>query len=102
MPTAPLYDSTHQYLTTHLSEALVSQIETLALLVVGLAAFGEGARQMGLHRQVIIGEKQIGKERSFGEDGEYHRPPAAGAGIDSADGQAALQGVPLSHDATPR
>ena len=59
----------------------------------GGAALRKGARQMRLHRQVIIAEQQIGEERGFGEDGEDHRPPAAGAGVDGADRQAAVSGA---------
>src|SRR5690242_9396500 len=36
MPTSPHYDSTRQYLTTHLTAALDRQNETLSLLVVGI------------------------------------------------------------------
>jgi hypothetical protein len=64
MPTAPLYDSTRQYLTTHLSEALDSQIETLALVVVGItqsvsAQIGKIARALPLDTTQAAKEQRI-------------------------------------------
>ncbi len=50
---------------------------------------------MRLHRQIIIAEQQIGEERRFGEDGEDHRPPAAGACVHGADRQAFARGKPV-------
>jgi hypothetical protein len=64
MPTSPLYDSTHQYLTTHLTEALESQIETLALVVVAIshsvsAQIGKIARAMPLDTTQAAKEQRI-------------------------------------------
>ena len=64
MPTSPLYDSTRQYLTTHLTAALDSQIETLALLVVGIgqsvsAQIGKIARALPLDTTQAAKEQRI-------------------------------------------
>lgn len=64
MPTAPLYDSTRQYLTTHLTTALDSQIETLALLVVGIsqsvsAQIGKIARALPVDTTQAAKEQRI-------------------------------------------
>src|SRR5436309_6544110 len=64
MPTSPLYDSTHQYLTTHLTEALESQIETLALVVVAIshsvsAQIGKIARALPLDTTQAAKEQRI-------------------------------------------
>jgi hypothetical protein len=53
MPTSALYDSTSQHLTASLPDALASQIETLALIVVGIvhsvsAQIGKIARALPL------------------------------------------------------
>jgi hypothetical protein len=64
MPTSPLYDSTHQHLTAHLPEALASQIETLALVVVGIgvsvsAQIGKIARAMPLDTTAAAKEQRL-------------------------------------------
>jgi hypothetical protein len=64
MPTSPLYDSTHQYLTTHLTKALESQIETVALVVVAIshsvsAQIGKIARAMPLDTTQAAKEQRI-------------------------------------------
>ena len=64
MPTSPLYDSTRQYLTTHLAAALDSQIETLALLVVGIgqsvsAQIGKIARALPVDTTQAAKEQRI-------------------------------------------
>jgi len=62
MPTAPLYDSTRQYLTTHLTAALDSQIETLALLVVGISQ--SVSAQIGkIARALPVDTTQAAKEQ---------------------------------------
>jgi len=93
MPTAPLYDSTHQYLTTHLTEALESQIETLALLVVGIgqsvaAQIGKIARALPLDTTQAAKEQRIRRlldnERITQED---HYQPLAKAALHGLKGQ---------------
>lgn len=64
MPTSPLYDSTRQHLTAHLPEALASQIETLALVVVGIgvsvsAQIGKIARAMPLTTTAAAKEQRL-------------------------------------------
>jgi hypothetical protein len=64
MPTSPLYDSTRQYLTTHLTEALESQIDTLALVVVGIgqsvsAQIGKIARVLPVQTTQAAKEQRI-------------------------------------------
>ena len=55
------------------------------------AALRKRARQMRLHREIVIAEQQIGEERRFGEDDEDHRPPAGRACVDGADRQASFE-----------
>ncbi|MFN8505781.1 hypothetical protein [Kouleothrix sp.] len=64
MPTSPLYDSTSQQLTAQLPNALASQIETLALLVVASsqsvsAQIGKLARAMPLDTTQAAKEQRI-------------------------------------------
>ena len=64
MPTSQLYDSTLQNLRTHLTEALDTQIETLALLVVAIgqsvsAQIGKIARALPLDTTQAAKEQRI-------------------------------------------
>ncbi len=64
MPTSPLYDSTYRHLAAHLPAALASQIETLALVVVGVsqsvsAQIGKIARAMPLDTTQAAKEQRI-------------------------------------------
>src|SRR5258705_9737090 len=64
MPTSPLYDSTSQQLTAQLPAALPSQIETLALVVVGIgqsvsAQIGKIARALPLDTTAAAKEQRI-------------------------------------------
>ena len=64
MPTSPLYDTTRQSLTTHLTAARASQIETLALVVVAIgqsvsAQIGKIARSMPLDTTQAAKEQRI-------------------------------------------
>jgi hypothetical protein len=64
MPTSRLYNSTRQYLATHLTAALTSQIETLALVVVGMsqsisAQIGKIARALPLDTTQAAKEQRI-------------------------------------------
>jgi transcriptional regulator of met regulon len=64
MPTSPLYNSTRQHLATHLTGALASQIETLALVVVGMsqsvsAQIGKIARALPLDTTQVAKEQRI-------------------------------------------
>lgn len=64
MPTSPLYDSTSQQLTAQLPGALPSQIETLALIVVGIgqsvsAQIGKIARALPLDTTQAAKEQRI-------------------------------------------
>jgi hypothetical protein len=64
MPTSPTYDSMRQHLAAHLPEALASQIETLALVVVGIshsvsAQIGKIARAMPLDTTQAAKEQRI-------------------------------------------
>jgi hypothetical protein len=90
MPTAPLYDSTHQYLTTHLTEALSSQTETLALVVVGIgqsvsAQIGKIARALPLDTTQAAKEQRIRRllDNERITQAEHYQPLA----------KAALQGL---------
>jgi hypothetical protein len=93
VPTSPLYDSTSQQLTTQLPEALPSQIETLALLVVGIsqsisAQIGKIARAMPLNTTQAAKEQRIRRlldnERITQED---HYQPLAKAALHGLKGQ---------------
>jgi hypothetical protein len=93
MPTAPLYDSTRQYLTTHLTAALESQIETLALLVVGIgqsvsAQLGKIARALPVDTTQAAKEQRIRRlldnERITQQD---HYQPLAKAALQGLKGQ---------------
>jgi len=64
MPTSRLYNSTRQYLATHLTAALTSQMETLALVVVGMsqsisAQIGKIARALPLDTTQAAKEQRI-------------------------------------------
>ena len=64
MPTSVLYVSIRQHLAAHLTEALTSQIETLALVVVGIgqsvsAQMGKIARAMPLDTTQMAKEQRI-------------------------------------------
>ena len=64
MPTSPLYDTTRQQLTSHLTDALVSQIETLALVVVAIgqsvsAQIGKIAPAMPLDTTLAAKEQRV-------------------------------------------
>lgn len=64
MPTSALYDSISTQLATHLNDALASQIETLALVVVGIgqsvsAQIGKIARAMPLDTSQMAKEQRI-------------------------------------------
>jgi transcriptional regulator of met regulon len=64
MLTSPLYDSTRQQLAAHLTAALASQIETLALVVVGIgqsvsAQIGKIARSLPLDTTQMAKEQRI-------------------------------------------
>jgi hypothetical protein len=64
MPTSPLYDSTRQHLAAQLPEALASQIETLALVVVGIgqsvsAQIGKIARALPLDTTAAAKEQRL-------------------------------------------
>jgi hypothetical protein len=93
MPTAPLYDSTYQYLSTHLSQALSSQTETLALLVVGIgqsvsAQIGKIARALPVDTTHAAKEQRIRRlldnERITQHD---HYQPLAKAALQGLKGQ---------------
>jgi len=93
MPTSPLYDSTSQQLTTQLPQALPSQIETLALLVVGIgqsvsAQIGKIARALPLDTTQAAKEQRIRRlldnERITQED---HYQPLAKAALHGLKGQ---------------
>ena len=64
MPTSHVYDTTRQQLTQQLPQALASQIETLALVVVGIgfsvsAQIGKIARAMPLDTPHAAKEQRI-------------------------------------------
>ena len=93
MPTAPLYDSTAQHLTAQLPDALPSQIETLALIVVGIgqsvaAQIGKIARALPLDTTQAAKEQRIRRlldnERVTQED---HYQPLAKAALQGLQGQ---------------
>jgi len=90
MTTSPLYDSTHQHLTTHLTEALASQIETLALVVVGIsqsvsAQIGKIARALPLDTTQAAKEQRLRRllDNERLTQAEHYQPLA----------KAALQGL---------
>jgi len=93
MPTAPLYDSTRQYLTAHLTQALSSQIESLALVVVGIgqcvsAQIGKIARALPLDTTHAAKEQRIRRlldnERITQQE---HYQPLAKAALQGLKGQ---------------
>src|SRR5215211_3936834 len=93
MPTSPLYDSTSQQLTAQLPGALPSQIETLALLVVGIgqsvsAQIGKIARALPLDTTQAAKEQRIRRlldnERVTQEN---HYQPLAKAALQGLKGQ---------------
>ena len=93
MPTAPLYDSTAQHLTAQLPDALPSQIETLALIVVGVgqsvsAQIGKIARALPLDTTQAAKEQRIRRlldnERLTQE---VHYQPLAKAALQCLKGQ---------------
>jgi hypothetical protein len=64
MPTPPLYDSTRKHLAAQLPEALASQIDTMALVVVGIGAsvsaqIGKIARALPLDTTKAAKEQRI-------------------------------------------
>jgi hypothetical protein len=64
MATSPLYDSTHRQLAAHLPAALASQLETLALVVVGIsqslsAQIGKIARALPIDTTQMAKEQRI-------------------------------------------
>src|SRR6266536_171165 len=86
MPTSPLYDSTRQYMTTHLTAALDSQIETLALLVVGIgqsvsAQIGKIARALPLDTTQAAKEQRIRRllDNERPTQAEHYQPLAKAA-----------------------
>jgi hypothetical protein len=90
MPTSRLYDSTYQHLTMHLTEALASQIETLALVVVGIgqsvsAQIGKIARALPLDTTQAAKEQRIRRllDNERCSQAEHYQPLA----------KAALQGL---------
>lgn len=93
MPTSPLYDSTRQQLTAQLTTALDSQIETLALVVVGIsqslsAQLGKIARALPLDTTQMAKEQRIRRlldnQRVTQED---HYQPLAKAALHGLKGQ---------------
>jgi len=93
MPTSPVYDTTRQQLTRHLPQALTSQIDTLALVVVGIgfsvsAQIGKIARAMPLDTTHAAKEQRIRRlldnERLTQTD---HYQPLAKAALTGLKGQ---------------
>lgn len=93
MPTSAVYDSTHQQLASRLTEALASQIDTLALVVVGIsssvsAQLGKIARAMPLDTTQAAKEQRIRRvldnERLTQET---HYQPLAKAALHGLKGQ---------------
>jgi hypothetical protein len=93
MPTSPVYDTTRQQLTQQLPQALASQIETLALVVVGIrfsmsAQIGKIARAMPLDTTHAAKEQRIRRlvdnERLTQTD---HYQPLAKAALTGLKGQ---------------
>jgi hypothetical protein len=93
MPTSPLYDSTRQQLAAHLPAALDSQIETLALIVVGIsqslsAQLGKIARALPLDTSQMAKEQRIRRlldnERVTQQE---HYQPLAKAALHGLKGQ---------------
>ncbi|MFQ3682897.1 transposase [Roseiflexus sp.] len=93
MPTAALYDSTSQQLTAQLPDARASQIETLALIVVGIAQsvsaqIGKIARALPLDTTQAAKEQRIRRlldnERVTQTD---HYQPLAKAALHGLNGQ---------------
>src|SRR5215471_4852022 len=93
MPTTPPYDSTRQYLTTHLTAALQSQIETLALLVVGIgqsvsAQIGKIARALPVDTTQAAKEQRIRRLLDNQRiTQEQHYQPLAKAALQGLQGQ---------------
>ena len=86
MPISPLYDSTRQHLATHLTEARPSQIETLALVVVGMsqsisAQIGKIARALPLDTTQAAKEQRIRRllDNERLTQTEHYRPLAKAA-----------------------
>jgi hypothetical protein len=93
MPTSPVYDTTRQQLTQKLPQALASQIETLACVVVGIgfsmsAQIGKIARAMPLDTTHAAKEQRIRRlldnERLTQTD---HYQPLAKAALTGLKGQ---------------
>ena len=93
MPPSPLYDSTAQQLAAQLPDALSSQVETLALLVVAIsqsvsAQIGKIARAMPLDTTQAAKEQRIRRlldnERITQED---HYQPLAKIALHGLKGQ---------------
>jgi transcriptional regulator of met regulon len=93
MPTSALYDSTRQQLATHLTGALASQIETLALVVVGMsqsisAQIGKIARALPLNTTQVAKEQRIRRlldNERLTQAEHYH--PLAKAALHGLKGQ---------------
>jgi len=86
MPISPLYDSTRQHLAAHLTEARTSQIETLALVVVGMsqsisAQIGKIARALPLDTTQAAKEQRIRRflDNERLSQTEHYRPLAKAA-----------------------
>lgn len=62
MLTSPMYDNTRAALRQHLSEALDSQIDTLALTVVGIT-IAQSAQMAAIARAMPLDTSQMGKEQ---------------------------------------
>lgn len=93
MLTSPLYDSTRQQLATHLTAALASQIETLALVVVGIgqsvsAQIGKIARALPLDTTQMAKEQRIRRlldNERLNQSEHYH--PIVRAALHGLKGQ---------------
>lgn len=93
MPTSPLYDSTRQQLTNQLTDALASQIETLALVVVAIgqsvsAQIGKIARTMPLDTTLAAKEQRLRRlldNERLTQDKHYH--PVAKQALRGLKGQ---------------
>jgi hypothetical protein len=93
MPTSALYDSTRQQLAAQLTGALASQIDTLALVVVGIgqsvsAQLGKIARAMPLETTQMAKEQRIRRlldNERLNQQEHYH--PIAKAALHGLKGQ---------------
>ena len=93
MSTSPLYDSTRQQLSTQLTDALASQLETLALVVVAIgqlvsAQIGTIARAMPLDTTLAAKEQRLRRlldTERLTQDKHYH--PVAKAALRGLKGQ---------------